>query len=64
MSGGAEHRLLDPVWQARELAWRAECECGWQSERLDLQEGALAAFRQHRMDVLGWTVVRPHPPKA
>jgi hypothetical protein len=52
---------VDCGWRHEGLAWVATCACGWQSALRDYDEEALTDFRHHRMDVLGWTVVRPHP---
>ena len=60
--GGSEgHALAHYYWHPGDRAWRARCTCGWTSGPYDSNEEALSAFRNHRMDVLGWTVVRPHP---
>jgi hypothetical protein len=32
-----------------------------EGEPRDYKEEALADFRHHKMDALGWIVVRPHP---
>lgn len=63
MAPGDEHALSVCGWRNDGLAWVARCACGWESGERDYHEEALADFRHHRMNVLGWTVVRPHPRK-
>lgn len=53
-----EHRLKGCDWDPAERAWRARCECRWESEPNDYGEDALAEFRKHRLDGLGWRVIR------
>jgi hypothetical protein len=58
MDGAGEHALTSCGWHPSDMAWRTYCQCGWQSKPRDYNEEALADFRRHRLDGLGWRLIR------